>query len=46
LSPLCRRHHGAKQAPAWHLAQDQPGHMTWRLPSGRSYQTTGDSYRT
>jgi hypothetical protein len=44
LATLCRRHHRAKQAPGWHLAQDQPGHMTWRLPSSREYQTTGDPY--
>ena len=44
LAPLCRRHHRAKQAPGWHLTQDQPGHMTWRLPSGREYQTTGETY--
>jgi hypothetical protein len=44
LAPLCRRHHQAKQAPGWHLAQDQPGVMTWRLPHRRTYQTTGDPY--
>jgi hypothetical protein len=44
LAPLCRRHHRAKQAPGWHLAQGQPGHMTWRLPSGREYITKGDLY--
>jgi hypothetical protein len=42
--PLCRRHHRAKQAPGWHLTQDHPGVMTWRLPSGRVYETVGDSY--
>ncbi len=44
LSPLCRRHHRAKQAPGWHLQQPEPGRMTWRLPSGRVYETTGDPY--
>jgi hypothetical protein len=44
LAPLCRRHHRAKQAPGWHLTQDQPGHMTWRLPSGRTYVVVGDPY--
>jgi hypothetical protein len=44
LAPLCRRHHRAKQAPGWQLTQDQPGVMTWRLPSGRRYQTTGPPY--
>ena len=42
LAPLCRTHHRAKQAPGWNLTQDQPGVMTWRLPSGRTYQTAGD----
>jgi hypothetical protein len=44
LAPLCRAHHKAKQAPGFHLSQDQPGVMTWRLPSGRAYQTAGDPY--
>jgi hypothetical protein len=44
LAPLCRRHHRAKQAPGWHLTQHQPGVMSWRLPSGRTYITTGDAY--
>jgi HNH endonuclease len=44
LAPLCRRHHQAKQAPGWQLDQCEPGRMTWRLPNGRVYQTTGDPY--
>ena len=44
LAPLCRNHHRAKQAPGWHLTQGQPGVMTWRLPSGRTYETAGDPY--
>jgi hypothetical protein len=44
LAPLCRTHHRAKQTPGWHLTQDQPGVMTWRLPSGRTYRTAGDPY--
>jgi len=44
LAPCCRRHHRAKQTPGWHLQQPQPGHMTWRTPSGRTYQTAGDPY--
>ncbi len=44
LSPLCRRHHRAKQVPGWHLEQQRPGELTWRLPSGRSYQTAGEPY--
>ncbi len=43
-APVCRHHHKAKQAPGWHLEQPEPGVMTWRLPSGRVYQTTGDPY--
>jgi Domain of unknown function (DUF222) len=43
-APLCRRHHRCKQAPGWHLTQDQPGVMTWRLPGGRSYTTAPDPY--
>ena len=44
LAPACRRHHGAKQAPGWHLEQLRPGEMTWRMPSGRTYQTAGERY--
>jgi len=44
LAPLCRRHHQAKQAPGWHLEQSEPARMTWRLPSGRVYETVGDPY--
>ncbi len=38
LAPTCRQHHRAKQAPGWHLTQDQPGRMQWTLPSGRRYR--------
>ena len=44
LAPLCRRHHHAKQAARWHLTQDQPGRMTWHMPSGRVYESVGDPY--
>ncbi len=44
LSPLCRRHHRAKQTFGWHLVQTEPGHMTWQLPHNRSYKTTGEPY--
>jgi hypothetical protein len=44
LAPLCRRHHRAKQAPGWYLEQLRPGEMTWRMPSGRCYQTAGEPY--
>jgi hypothetical protein len=44
LAPLCRHHHRAKQAPGWHLVQDEPGHMAWTLPHRRSYITTGELY--
>lgn len=43
-APLCRKHHRCKQAPGWHLTQHQPGVMTWRLPGGREYHTTGPPY--
>jgi hypothetical protein len=46
LSPLCRRHHGAKQAPGWHLLQSTPGTLTWVLPSGRTYTTEPCQYTT
>jgi len=44
LSPLCRRHHRAKQAPGWHLEQPEPGILAWNLPHGRTYLTTGERY--
>ncbi len=44
LSPLCRRHHGAKQAPGWHLQQETPGTLTWTLPSGRTHTVTPRTY--
>jgi hypothetical protein len=31
-------------AGIWHLEQPEPGVMTWRLPSGRVYETVGDPY--
>ncbi len=46
LAPLCRRHHRCKQTPRWRLAQDEPGVMTWRLPSGRICSTLGEPYPT
>ncbi|MGD0687640.1 MAG: HNH endonuclease signature motif containing protein, partial [Streptosporangiaceae bacterium] len=44
LSPLCRRHHAAKQAPGWHLQQPQPGVLTWTFPSGRTRTVTPPPY--
>src|SRR5215470_801692 len=44
LAPLCRRHHRAKQARGWQLAQPQPGTMVWITPSGRSYATEPTVY--
>jgi hypothetical protein len=44
ISPLCRHHHRCKQAEGWQLTQPRPGEMTWRTPSGRVYETTGDPY--
>ena len=46
LAPLCRRHHRAKQAPGWHLAQPEPGLLTWTAPHGRSYAVTPEPYLT
>jgi hypothetical protein len=42
--PCCRRHHRAKQAPGWQLAQPRPGTFLWTTPHGRSYQTQPDPY--
>ena len=44
--PLCRRHHRTKQAPGWHLAQPEPGLLTWTAPHGRSYAVTPEPYLT
>ena len=44
LAPLCRRHHRAKQAPGWTLAQPEPGTLVWTAPHGRSYTVTPDPY--
>jgi hypothetical protein len=44
LSPLCRRHHRAKQAPGWQLCQPQPGTLVWTAPHGRTYTTQPGIY--
>jgi hypothetical protein len=44
LAPLCRRHHQAKQAPAWHLDQPEPGILVWTLPHGRRYTVMPGTY--
>jgi hypothetical protein len=44
LAPLCRHHHRCKQAEGWHLTQHQPGILTWRVPSGRTYTTNPTRY--
>lgn len=44
LAPLCRRHHRAKQAHRWRLAQPQPGTLVWTPPSGRTYTTRPTRY--
>jgi len=44
LGPVCRRHHRAKQAPGWQLAQPEPGVMRWTTPSGRVYTTRPTAY--
>jgi hypothetical protein len=46
LAPLCRRHHQAKQAPGWHLAQPEPGVLIWTTPHGRRYETKPEPYPT
>jgi hypothetical protein len=44
LYPLCRRHHRAKQAQGWRLAQPEPGVLTWTMPSGRQVTVTSEPY--
>jgi hypothetical protein len=44
LNPKCRRHHRAKQAPGWRVAQPVPDTTTWTTPSGRTHTTTPTSY--
>ena len=44
MSPLCRRHHAAKQAPGWHLLQPQPGTLNWTMPNGRTRTITPRPY--
>jgi hypothetical protein len=44
LSPLCRRHHAAKQAPGWHLCQPRPGTLIWTMPGGRTRTVTPRPY--
>jgi hypothetical protein len=44
LHPLCRRHHQTKQSPGWHMAQPEPGQLTWTPPSGRRYIVTPEPY--
>ena len=44
LGPKCRRHHKAKQAPGWKVAQLEPGVVAWTLPSGRTHTTRPTVY--
>ena len=44
LGPKCRRHHRAKQSPAWKVEQAAPGVIRWTLPSGRTHTTRPSSY--
>ena len=44
LSPLCRKHHRAKQAEGWYLEQPEPGVLVWRLPHDRRYVVTPGVY--
>lgn len=46
LSGPCARHHHAKHAPGWDLAQPEPGVMQWRTPSGRTFTTRPTRYDT
>ena len=41
--PCCRRHHRAKQAPGWQLAQPRPGTFLWTTPHGRSSPATSST---
>ena len=42
--PCCRRHHRAKQANGWQLAQPRPGTFVWTTPHGRRYLTRPEPY--
>lgn len=44
LTPLCRRHHQAKQTDGWRLDQPEPGVLAWTLPHGRSYTVRAEPY--
>ena len=45
LGPPCRRHHHrCKQAEGWWLEQREPGVLSWRTPSGRTYMTGPTQY--
>ena len=44
MTPLCRRHHRAKQAPGWRLDQPEPGILTWTAPHGRTYTSRPEPY--
>ena len=44
LGPKCRRHHKAKQAPRWKVAQLAPDVVAWTLPSGRTHTTRPTVY--
>jgi len=44
LAPVCRQHHGTKQAPGWNLNQPEPGLLVWTAPHGRTYATRPDPY--
>jgi len=39
LAVLCRRHHRLKHSGLWHVDLHPDGTMTWRSPSGRTYDT-------
>lgn len=41
VSPLCRRHHRAKQAEGWRFAEHD-GRLVWTTPAGKTYTVRPD----
>ncbi len=39
MSPLCRRHHRAKQADGWRLTEHE-GRFRWTTPAGKTYEVS------
>jgi predicted cupin superfamily sugar epimerase len=42
----CRTHHKIKAERGWKLTQPAPGHFELTTPTGRTYTTTPDAYRS